>query len=132
MPKILALDIGDRKIGLAITDTDAPIPLPKGVISSDNRDEKITRIREIIALEDIRLLVVGIPYNLKGEIAHQAEKVMTFIKHLKKQINIEIVTVDERLTSKIAGGGDDDESAAQLILETWIQLNLKPGSNSQL
>lgn len=131
MPKILALDIGDRKIGLAIADTDAPIPLPKGVISSDNRDEKINRIREIIDREDIQILVVGMPYNLKGEIAHQAEKVMTFIKHLKKQITIKIETIDERLTSKIAGGGDDDESAAQLILETWIQINLKNYGNSK-
>lgn len=131
MPKILALDIGDRKIGLAIADTDAPIPLPKGVISSDNRDEKISRIKDIIDHDDIQLLVIGMPYNLKGEIAHQAEKVMTFIKHLKKHISIKIETVDERLTSKIAGGGDDDESAAQLILETWIQINLKNDGNSQ-
>ena len=118
--KVLGLDIGDRKIGTAIADTALSIAMPGETIVADSDKKKLESILEIIESENIGLIVAGMPYNMKGEIAHQGRKVMDFIEKLKKSTGIQIETVDERLTSKCAGGGDDDSRAAALILETWL------------
>ncbi|MCD6217399.1 Holliday junction resolvase RuvX [bacterium] len=118
--KMLGLDIGDKKIGVAICGSGLAIAIPKGVIDSGGRDDKLHAIANLIESEDIELVVVGLPLNMKGEIAHQAKKVQGFIRHLKKVISIPVEMIDERLTSKIAGGGDDDAQAAALILQTYI------------
>jgi len=124
MVKILGLDIGERKTGYAIADSDVPIATPRGVIDEHSRDKLIFRISEIITKEGIEKIIIGLPLNLKGEIAHQAEKVLTFIKHLKKAVDIPIETVDERFTSK-TGCTDDDSHAAAEILQTWLDYNCK-------
>ena len=123
--RILGLDIGDRKTGIAIADTSASVAIPKGVIRDAGRDETISQIVKLIQDENIDLVVAGIPYNLKGEVAHQAEKVLTFIKHMKKAVKIPVETVDERLTSKsYKGMGNDDSLAAASILQTWLDQKL--------
>ena len=118
--KMLGLDIGDKKIGIAICDSGMTIALPKGVIDSGSRDDKIQAIARFIEDEDIELVVAGMPFNMKGETGHQAKKVEVFIKHLKKEISLPVEIIDERLTSKMAGGGDDDAQAAALILQTYV------------
>jgi putative Holliday junction resolvase len=120
--KVLGLDIGDSKIGFAIADTSLNTAIPKGIIRDGGRDRKIEIIATIIADEKIEIVVAGMPFNLKGEIAHQAEKVLTFIKHLKKAIQIPVETVDERMTSKVSGDPDADDLAAANILQTWLDI----------
>lgn len=117
---MLGLDIGDKKIGIAICDSGMTIALPKGVVDSGSRDDKIRAIARLIESEDIELVVAGMPLNMKGEIGHQAQKVEVFLKHFKKVISIPVEIIDERLTSKMAGGGDDDAQAAALILQTYV------------
>jgi len=124
--RILGLDIGDRKTGIAIADMSASVAIPREVIRDAGRDETIARIVEIIRDENIDLIVAGVPYNLKGEVAHQAEKVLKFIKHLKKAIAIPVETIDERLTSKAFKGLENDDSmAAAMILQTWLDIRIK-------
>ena len=130
MVKILGLDIGDSKTGYAIADSDVPIATPRGVIEEQSRDKLISRIAEIILKEKIETIVIGVPLNLKGEVAHQAEKVLTFIKHLKKAVDIPIETIDERLTSKASRCHDDDSYAAAMILQTWLDLKYKKNGDS--
>jgi len=130
MVKILGLDIGDSKTGYAIADSDVPIATPRGVIEEQNRDKLILRITEIILKEKIEIIVIGVPLNLKGEVAHQAEKVLTFIKHLKKAVDVPIETIDERLTSKASRCRDDDSYAAAMILQTWLDLKCKKNGDS--
>ena len=121
--KVLGLDIGDKKIGYAIGDTDVPIAIPKGVFDIGTRDEKIQKIFQFIRDEDIEIIVVGMPFNLKGEKGHQAEKVTVFLKHMKKIILLPFEIIDERFSSKMAGGGDDDAQAAAIILQTYLDRN---------
>ncbi|MBU1024070.1 Holliday junction resolvase RuvX [bacterium] len=121
--KALGLDIGDKKIGYAIADTDLRIAIPKGVFDIGTRDEKIQKIFQFVQDENIELIVVGMPYNLKGEIGHQAHKVELFLKYMKREISLPLEIIDERLSSKIAGGGDDDAVAAAIILQTYLDRN---------
>ena len=123
--KVLGIDIGDRKTGLAIADTSLSIAIPRGTLANFNRDETLAEIAKLVHDENIELIVAGMPYNLKGEISHQAEKTLRFIKHLEKAIDIPIETIDERLTSKASkGSADDDSLAAALILQTWLDRRL--------
>jgi len=125
MGKILGIDIGDRKTGIAIADTQLPIATPRGIIDEPNRERRIALIAQIVREESIERIIIGLPLNLKGEIAHQAEKVLAFIKHLKKTIDVPIETIDERLTSKASRCRDDDSPAAVMILQTWLDQKFK-------
>ena len=118
--KILGLDIGDKKIGLAVADDSISIASPLDILADGDRSDKIRKICDLVNSENIELIIAGMPYNLKGEIAHQARKVQVFLKHLRKETNVPIETIDERMTSKLAGGGVDDHHAAALILQTWL------------
>lgn len=121
--KVLGLDIGDKKIGYAVADTTVCVAIPKGVFDIGTRDEKIQKIFQFVQDKDIEIIVVGMPYNLKGEKAYQAQKVSVFIKHMKKVISLPLEIIDERLSSKMAGGGDDDAQAAAIILQTYLDRN---------
>lgn len=99
--RILCLDVGDRNIGLAVTDELRMSAFPYGVVVRDGKE--ISNIIKVIEEKEIKTVVVGLPRNLKGEIGTQAEKVMEFVKLLKENNSeIEVIMWDERLTSLIA------------------------------
>lgn len=100
--KYLSLDVGDVRIGVAKSDIMGMIATPLEVI--DRRKTKaVKRIKELAEIENTKSIVVGIPKSLDGTEKRQAEKVREFIEKLKKEIsNLEIIEVDERLTTVTA------------------------------
>ncbi|MGM0368450.1 MAG: Holliday junction resolvase RuvX [Actinomycetota bacterium] len=97
--RILGLDIGDKRVGLAITDKNSQVASPLMVL--ENNENIKENIKKIIKAYGIRKIVVGIPYNLKGETGHQAKKTLNFIDLNLSDLGIEIIKADERFTSKI-------------------------------
>lgn len=98
--KLLGLDVGDVRIGVAITDKSGIIAQPLTVINNDdNAKENLDRI---IKENNIGKIIVGLPYNLKGEAAFQAKKVLDFVESTLKSTGIDIELIDERFTSKIS------------------------------
>jgi len=97
--RILGLDIGDKRIGTAISDTLEIISTPLEVISND---EKVNnKLKEIVEKYDIKKIVVGIPYTLRGEVGIQAKKVVDFVNGAIENLNVEVDYIDERYTTKI-------------------------------
>lgn len=97
--KILGMDIGDKRIGIAVTDKDRKLSIPHSVINNDHSfEQNLDRILEENIIEKI---VVGMPYTLKGEIGKQGKKVIDFVDKNIINIGIEIIYMDERFTSKI-------------------------------
>jgi len=97
--KILGMDIGDRRIGIAITDKDRKLSIPHSVINNDRSfEQNLDRILEENIIDKI---VVGMPYTLKGEIGKQGKKVIDFVDKNIINSGIEIIYMDERFTSKI-------------------------------
>jgi len=97
--RILGMDIGDKRIGIAITDKDRKLSIPHSVINNDHSfEQNLDRILEENIIEKI---VIGMPYTLKGEIGKQGKKVIDFVDKNIINIGIEIIYVDERFTSKI-------------------------------
>ncbi|MCX6806614.1 MAG: Holliday junction resolvase RuvX [Candidatus Berkelbacteria bacterium] len=100
MKRILALDYGQKRIGLAISDPTGIIARPYGLI---NEPEKaIKKIKEICQKEKIKEIVVGLPLNMKGEEGIQVQKTKAFVSELQKEVFLPIIFEDERLTTKEA------------------------------
>jgi len=97
--KILGMDIGDKRIGIAITDKDRKLSIPHSVINNDRSFEQ--NLDRILEEDIIEKIVVGMPYTLKGEIGKQGKKVIDFVDKYIINNGIEIIYMDERFTSKI-------------------------------
>ncbi|MCL5072077.1 MAG: Holliday junction resolvase RuvX [Actinobacteria bacterium] len=129
--RMLGLDIGDRRIGVAITDKLETIASPLTVLANDEKLKE--NLNKIIKDYNIEKVIIGIPYNLKGEYGFQAEKIKSLVDEIIKEICIEIEYIDERFTSKISSGilkaegkkvkksvGNIDKISAAVILNDYL------------
>lgn len=127
--RLLALDVGDRRIGVAQGDMAVKIAVPYDVIERDGGE--VAAIAKLVIDGDIDYLVVGYPRNQSGEVTKQTASVETFTEQLR-DIDVEVVYQDESLTSVIAekhlqkigkpyGPGDIDTLAASIILEDYME-----------
>jgi putative Holliday junction resolvase len=98
--RIMGLDVGEKRIGVAVSD---PLGYTAQGISVVKR-ENIEDLKKIVSDYNIGRIIAGLPKNMDGSIGEQGEKVLTFIEELKKEINLPILTWDERLTTKEAEG----------------------------
>ncbi|MCM1990870.1 Holliday junction resolvase RuvX [Oceanirhabdus seepicola] len=100
--RVLGLDIGDRTIGIAVSD---PLGLTAQGITTIRRKSiqyDMQELKKIIDEYSPTVLVCGLPKNMNGTIGEQGEKAIEFSEKLKEEFNIEIEMWDERLTSKAA------------------------------
>jgi len=109
MARILGIDYGTRRIGLAHTDIDQLISSPLDTVSSN---EIFNYLTDYFMKESIECIIVGEPKTLNNKPAQISEKIKSFVLKLKKMFSKPIYMVDERFTSKIA-------------LKTMISLNTK-------
>jgi len=98
--RIMGLDIGEKRIGVAVSD---PLGYTAQGISTIKRED-VVDLKKIVSDYNIEKIVVGFPKNMDGSIGEQGKKVLDFIEELKKEINLPILTWDERLTTKEAEG----------------------------
>ncbi len=132
--RVLALDVGDRRIGIAITDRLGLTVQGRPTLRRTGLERDIGHIREIVQEEGVTELVVGYPVHMDGKPSRQTEKTEAFIAELGQHLSIPIVRWDERLTSYTADRdledmGFDwkkrkkhvDELAATLILEDYLR-----------
>ena len=124
MNNILAIDYGERFLGLALRTTKTSIPIPLKVI--DVRKESLNKtIKNIIIEYEINQLVVGYPIGLNNSENRMTNLVNEFIEDISK-FNIPIFKIDERLTSRLFDNDKDeriDDLSALEILESYIKQN---------
>ncbi|MCX7919563.1 MAG: Holliday junction resolvase RuvX [bacterium] len=99
---ILGLDVGEKRIGVAISAGDGNIAVPLKVLHRMSKEKDIREIKNIIAENKVTEIVVGLPRRLDGTLQIQADKVQRFIQLLQEHIDIPIHTWNEWLTSKEA------------------------------
>lgn len=97
--KILALDYGRARIGLAIADSETRMPKPLATLERINRNEDMRRLRELVREHSAELVIVGLPLRLDGSHGEMAEEASRFAERLRKQAGVRVEMVDERLTS---------------------------------
>lgn len=131
--RLLGIDYGDRRIGLAISDEMGLIAHKLPLIEISNMDEAIQNIVVCIEEKNISEVVIGLPKNMNDTIGPRAEIVLDFVEQLKNIINIPIVTWDERLTtmqaeeilsittlSRKKKKGHLNTVSAQIILQSYL------------
>ena len=104
MNRYMALDVGDRTIGVAISDPLFIMAEGYSTIFRESIEKDLETLKKIIISENIIKIVVGLPKNMNNTIGPQGEKVLTFVEDLKNYLlendfDIEIVMQDERLTT---------------------------------
>lgn len=131
--QLLALDVGEKRIGVAVADIAIGIAVAYDTIEVDGTE--IEQIVKLLISENISTIVVGYPRNQSGEATTQTEYVEQFVKRLEPiEIDAEIVFQDESLTSVRAEEllkaqkrpyqkGDIDALAASLILQDYLELH---------
>lgn len=100
--RILGLDVGDRTIGVAVSD---PLGLTAQGITTINRkkeDDDIAELKKICAKYSVETIVCGLPKNMNGTVGEQGQKVLEFCNILKDKVEIPIKMWDERLTTAAA------------------------------
>ena len=131
--RLLALDVGDRRIGLAVSIPPGSLILPAGYIQRRNRRSDVAAILDAANSRDAVAIIVGVPYDAHGRAGDQARKIQSFIRALERAANIPILTADESYTSQAAESelrqaepdappsrGDIDAGAAVAILRRFI------------
>jgi len=120
--RYLALDIGDRRIGLAVGDDTHGLTRPLRTLLRRSVVKDLAELERIARDEQIDALVVGLPLTLRGEEGHQAERVRRFATAAEK-LGLPVRLYDERHTSteaEIRGASDIDAGAATILLEDFL------------
>ncbi|PWB38408.1 MAG: Holliday junction resolvase RuvX [Parcubacteria group bacterium] len=127
MSRILGIDFGDKRVGLALGESGGSA-FPFKVISNEGEDILIKNITEIIRAEHVGLVVVGLPLSLSGAPNERWQLTKNFIDRLASALPVPVETMDERLTSKLYSrqgvSRDIDKHAAAAILDTYLQANV--------
>ena len=100
--KLLAIDHGNKRMGIAASDPLGMMAHPLEFIPSIPFDEFLIRLKEILVERQTEQIIVGMPRNMDGTIGPQALKVEDFVAVLKKSVTVSVRTWDERLTTVMA------------------------------
>ncbi len=132
--RILALDYGRKRIGLALSDELRLTAQPLQTLARKNRADDIRRLREICREQGVARIIVGHPVHMTGEAGTMAEEAARFAARLKKELGIEVELLDERLTSWEAeqtvagtrsprgrGRAPLDDVAAAILLREYLE-----------
>jgi putative Holliday junction resolvase len=99
LQRILAIDYGRKRIGLAISDELGLIAKPLATLSRTNRSTDLRRLRDICRAQGVVRIIVGHPLHMRGGASPMADEAARFAARLKKELGIEVELQDERLTS---------------------------------
>lgn len=100
--KIMALDYGDTRIGIALSDLTQTIAGGFENYKRTNLEADLNHIKNIIDTNNVKKIVIGLPLNMNGQDSNQSIKTREFAKTLNDKVNISTEFYDERLTSKLA------------------------------
>ena len=136
MGRFLAIDFGEKRVGLALSDPTKIIAKPFKSISYTNQDDLLNKISLIIEQKNVEKIILGLQIGLKGQQTAQTNRVFEFYNLIKDKNDIQIVMEDERLSSisakkslvlqNIKTGHNKaliDETAAAIFLQLYLDKN---------
>src|SRR5262245_30851202 len=123
--RVLALDFGSARTGVAVSDETGTLARPIGVVERAASDAGLSRLAELVATEEAELVVVGLPLTLRGEHGVQARETEAFVDALRERLAVPVETYDERvptsLAQQTAGRAAEDAVAAAHLLQGWLE-----------
>ena len=97
--KVLGLDIGEKRIGIAVSDALRCTAQGLTVLQRSGAAEDIGAIKDLINASQVSEVVVGFPKNMDGSVGEGAQKVLSFVRNLEEALSIPVILWDERLTT---------------------------------
>lgn len=136
--RVLGIDYGERRLGLAISDEEGTFAFPAGVLERTSPARDVEALRQVVRERDVGHLVVGLPLHLDGREGETARAARAFGERLGRELALPVSTVDERFTTALAeralreqglSGRRGrrrrkqvvDTTAATLLLRTWLE-----------
>lgn len=133
MKRLLGIDLGLARIGLAVSDELGMLAHPLETFPAASPKKFMDRIAEIVGQRKIECVVVGLPRNMDGSVGPAAEEALAFVEKLSAQLPCPVVSWDERLTTVAANRalheagrktrttrGQVDQVAAQMLLQGYL------------
>ena len=124
--KVLALDYGSARTGVAVSDPTGTVARPLEVVREAATEAGLARLVELAREENVERIIVGLPITLSGEHGAQAEETGRFVELLRAATDLPVESFDERFTTKLADASDakaeqDSVAAAHLLTSylTW-------------
>ena len=122
--KVLALDFGSARTGVAVSDPTGTVARPVGIVDDAASERGIARVVELAREEGVELIVVGLPITLRGEHGTQAQETERFVESLRAATDLPVQSFDERFTTKLAGAtktkAPEDAAAAAHLLTSYL------------
>jgi putative Holliday junction resolvase len=122
--KIVALDFGRARTGVAVSDPTGTLARPLGVVERAATEDGLARLAALIADEEADRVVVGLPLTLRGERGEQARETEAFVEALAAATDVPVVTFDERFTTDLAEQAPsrtpEDARAAAHLLSSYL------------
>jgi putative holliday junction resolvase len=123
--KVLALDFGSARTGVAVSDPTGTIARPIGVVERAATEDGLARVAALVRAEDVDRVVVGLPLTLAGDHGQQAEETERFVDALQAAVDVPVERFDERFTTDLAeqvpsASAPKDARAAAHLLSSYL------------
>ena len=122
--RVLALDYGAARTGVAVSDATGTLARPVGVVERAASEAGLDQVVALVAEHEAELVVVGLPLTLRGERGAQARETEAFVEALRARLQVPVETEDERFTTALAqqtgGRAPEDALAAAHLLQGWL------------
>jgi putative holliday junction resolvase len=123
--KVLALDFGSARTGVAVSDATGTIARPVGVVQQAATKDGLAELAELVRAEGVQRVVVGLPLTMRGEHGEQAAETEQFVASLRAALDVPVESFDERFTTDLAeqapdGGTPTDARAAAHLLSSYL------------
>ena len=123
--KVLALDYGPARTGVAVSDPTGTLARPVGVVERASSEAGLARLLELVRVEEPDRIVVGLPLTLRGEHGEQARATERFVETLREAVDVPVESLDERFTTALASQtpsrAAEDARAAAHLLTTYLE-----------
>ena len=124
--KVLALDYGSARTGVAVSDPTGTVARPVGVFERAGTEAGLERLAALIRSEEAELVVVGLPLTMRGTHGEQADEALLFVDALRRAVDVPVESFDERFTTDLAerdpfGDTPEDARAAAHLLSTYLE-----------
>ena len=123
--KVVALDFGAARTGVAVSDATGTLARPVGIVEKAGTPAGLDRLVAVVGEHEAELVLVGLPLTLRGERGEQARATEAFVEALRARLAIPVETYDERFTTTLAqqtgGRAPEDAVAAAHLLQGWLE-----------
>jgi putative holliday junction resolvase len=123
--KVLALDYGSARTGVAVSDPTGTLARPLGIVERAATTDGLAELERLAREEEVERIVVGLPLTLRGERGDQAAETERFVEALRGAVGVPVELYDERFTTDLAqqtaGSAPEDALAAAHLLTTYLE-----------